>query len=411
MPATMRHRTAFCLTALLFSIAFLTSSRGFAGPNDARPPKPQRAVRIIVHAKDVPPAKHRVEVIGLSNMRLQKLRTDKRSDEEWQKLLRVTVAPGMNRKTADLPAMLGDYSLVKDRLVFTPRFPFRPGVSYRAVFAGGGTKDDAVVHLFSLPRPKPKRTPKVTQVFPTASVLPENLLKFYVHFSVPMSRGEAYRRISLLDGKGRKIPNPFLELGEELWDPSGRRFTLFFDPGRIKRGLKPREDVGPALEQGKSYTLVIDRRWTTASGHSLKATFRKPFRVGPPDEKQPDHKRWKLRPPAAGTRKPLTVQFPESLDHAMLNRVLTVHEAKSSRTATGGLGRSGTITVDRNERRWRFTPKSNWPAGNYVLRIATSLEDLAGNSIGRPFEVDLKSKRPRKPSAKTVELPFRVSAK
>ena len=34
---------------------------------------------------------------------------------------------------------------------------------------------------------------------------------------------------------------------------------MFFDPGRIKRGLKPREQFGPALQEGKSYVLVIDR--------------------------------------------------------------------------------------------------------------------------------------------------------
>ena len=88
---------------------------------------------------------------------------------------------------------------------------------------------------------------------------------------------------------------PFLELDEELWSPDGTRFTLLFDPGRVKRGLKPREELGPVLEAGKSYSLVIDRDWLDASGNSLKAGFRKTFRVGPPDETSPDPKTWTVR--------------------------------------------------------------------------------------------------------------------
>ncbi len=56
--------------------------------------------------------------------------------------------------------------------------------------------------------------------------------------------------MTLLNEKGRKLDVPFLEVGEELWDPTGTRLTLLLDPGRIKRGLKPREDLGPILEAG-----------------------------------------------------------------------------------------------------------------------------------------------------------------
>ena len=35
----------------------------------------------------------------------------------------------------------------------------------------------------------------VEHVYPSTDQLPENQLKFYLHFSAPMSRGEAYSRI------------------------------------------------------------------------------------------------------------------------------------------------------------------------------------------------------------------------
>jgi hypothetical protein len=78
----------------------------------------------------------------------------------------------------------------------------------------------------------------------------------------------------LIDQAGAKVDVPFLELGEELWDPSGRRFTLFFDPGRIKRGLLSQQELGIALHEGKRYTLVIDKGWKDADGRTLVADFR-----------------------------------------------------------------------------------------------------------------------------------------
>src|SRR5262249_48641390 len=159
------------------------------------------------------------------------------------------------------------------------------------------------------------------------SKLPENQLKFYLHFSAPMSRGDVYRHIKLLNAAGKPVELPFLELVDELWDRDAKRLTLLFDPGRIKRGLKPREDLGPVLEEGKSSTLAIDRGWPDAEGNPLKDSFRKPFKVTAREDRRPDPKTWKIEPPPAGTAKPLTVRFPRPMDHALLNRVLWVTDA------------------------------------------------------------------------------------
>ena len=47
-----------------------------------------------------------------------------------------------------------------------------------------------------------------------------------------------------------------------------------------------------------------------------------------------------------------------------------------------------TIRVEEAETRWVFTPRTPWEAGLYQLVAAETLEDVAGNRIGRPFEVD-----------------------
>jgi len=216
-----------------------------------------------------------------------------------------------------------------------------------------------------------------------------------------MSRGDSYSHIKLLNSSGKEIDLPFLELDQEMWDPDGKRFTLFFDPGRIKRGLKPREEVGPSLEEGKSYMLRIDPTWLDAEGNSLKELYRKSFRVGSPDDHPPDPKSWKIESPRAGTNGPLVVRFPKPMDHALLSRMIWVIDARQTRVA-------GELSIANKETQWKFTPASSWKAGQFNLVVDAALEDLAGNSIGRPFEVDVFHPIQAATKAKTIEIPFEV---
>jgi hypothetical protein len=307
---------------------------------------------------------------------------------------------------AEPPPLLGTYRVdaAHGRLVFRSRFPAEPGVSYRAVYRPPSPVGEPLVSTFLVKDQTRTGVPtSVVRVAPSADILPENLLRFYVEFSAPMSRGEAYENVRLLDERGTPLELPFLELGEELWDPRGVRFTLLFDPGRIKTGLKPREELGPVLEAGKRYVLVIGRGWRDASGRRLAAEYRKPFRVGPPDTTPPDPSAWVVDPPGAGTRAPVTVRFPEPLDRAMLGRVLAVEAGQGRPVA-------GTVEVGRNETAWAFAPDEPWRLGDYHLRVDRALEDRAGNSVGRPFEVDVFRQVERTVSNGSVVVPFTVKA-
>ena len=117
--------------------------------------------------------------------------------------------------------------------------------------AGQLAVDDAPDRRILATEKPVQATTRVAAVYPSRDFLPENLLHFYIHFSAPMSRGEAYQRIKLIDSTGKPVDAPFLELDEELWSPDGTRFTLIFDPGRIKRGLRPREEVGTGAGVGQ----------------------------------------------------------------------------------------------------------------------------------------------------------------
>jgi hypothetical protein len=70
---------------------------------------------------------------------------------------------------------------------------------------------------------------------------------------------------------------------------------------------------------------------------------------------------------------------------------------------------SGEIAVSENETRWQFTPEERWRAGDYRLVIDSALEDLAGNSIRRPFEVDMARPVESEEVIETVSVPFRVT--
>jgi hypothetical protein len=352
------------------------------------------SIRWVPDPKDA--AKVAVEVDGLSSSRLAQLRRAQWASEQWQKLLSVSVDQDDFTSQLFLPPMLGSYRVTEKALRFDPQFPLQPGLRYRAVFRPG---QFSLTSTFALPVTQRPATTVVTRIFPSADVLPENLLKFYVHFSAPMSRGQIYDHIQLRETSGRPVELPFLQIDEELWNANMTRLTLFIDPGRIKRGVLPLEEVGPALETGKKYDLIIDRAWKDAEDNPLNATFRKSFAVGPADRQPVDQTRWKLEAPKSQSRDPLTVSFPEPMDHALALRLISVV------TSSGEAVRGQKLLRD-HEQRWVFTPEIPWGRGDYALAIHTHIEDLAGNNIGKPFEVDLFEGDQRRPTNSIVRVPF-----
>lgn len=315
-------------------------------------------------------------VTGLSKLDLlQKL-----SSDELQKTL--TIRVHQQGDINHLPPLLGTCSVTDSELRFSSRFPLSPAVRYRVELASNLIESsyELPAIVFSSRERKLLPASTVSVVYPTADILPENLLKFYIHFSAPMSRGEAYQRIHLMHGVN-EVEAPFLELGEELWDQEQKRFTLFVHPGRIKRGLKPREDSGTPMTEGKEYSLRIDTEWLGADKQPLAAAFEKKFRVVGPDQQQPDPKKWKVVAPKANTKLPVTITFDEPLDHAMLNRVVRVRDTSKALIA-------GDISVKARETVWSFEPIEPWKPGAYSIRIASNIEDLVGNSLARPFETN-----------------------
>jgi hypothetical protein len=303
----------------------------------------------------------------------------------------VRLAAGDSR----LPAIAGRIVSAGDTLRFVPAYPLVRGEAYRVRLNGLGVVVDTTIAIAKTPRGSGAI---VTAVYPSVDVLPMNQLKLYVHFSAPMRTGEAAAHARIVDETdGREVSDAFYSSESELWNPSQTRLTLLFDPGRIKRGLRPHEELGLPLRAGHRYRLVIDEGWRDANGDSLHRGYTKRFAVVVPDRDAPRVARWTITTPRAQSRDTLVVSFGEPMDEALLERLLAVRDAAGAEIA----GRS---FIGVRETRWLFVPDIPWRPGAYALDVGTDLEDLAGNNLRRLFDTDLRDR-----SAAALETRDRVS--
>jgi hypothetical protein len=331
-----------------------------------------------------------VEVWGLPPSLRNALARVSPQDERWSAALAVHASPGEEQ----VPPLAGRYGIAaRGCLRFTPKFAPDGPLSYRirldpaalARLAGSRPSRDTVRQWsFALPaRPAPVSSTTVAGIYPSSPVVPANQLRWYVEFSAPMREGDAAGNVHLLDSRGREVDGSFLTVQQELWDPDRTRITLFFDMGRVKRAIRTRVESGPVLRPGRSYTLTIDSSWRDARGAPLVKGVTHQFRAGPEDHTPVRPERWTLRPPAIGSRGPVTLDFGEPLDHALASRLIAV-------TGPEGTSLPGDTELLNGDRQWRFTPDSPWLAGHYRLRIHPALEDLAGNRVGHVFDADLQ---------------------
>ncbi len=293
---------------------------------------------------------------------------------------------------ADLTPLAGTTEATPDGLRFTPRFPPSPGTKYRLIF-------DTFTAEFTVTKVPPVKPTEVTAIHPTADKVPENLLRVYLQFSAPMARGDVYKFVKLVGSDGTEVKDAFLEIGEELWSADGKRLTLLFDPGRVKRGLKPREVAGPILETGKKFEVVVSKDWPDADGFPLTEEKRWKFSATDPDDTPIDPAKWKLTPPER--KGALHVVFDKPLDHALVNRMVWVELDGKRLDLPMGVPDNAT---------WADIGGGNsvWTPGKYKLVIDTRLEDVCGNRVGRAFEVDVLKPVTQKVETKTVEREFEV---
>ncbi|HEU5291166.1 MAG TPA: Ig-like domain-containing protein [Cyclobacteriaceae bacterium] len=311
------------------------------------------------------------------------------ADDQWKDILRIYTDEAFARRINQPVA--GTYTRYGDSLSFKPNFPFAQGESYHAIFG-------KLELSFSIPLKR--STPTVTEeVHPQASTLPENMLRLYISFSQPMMPGEAYDHIKLLTENGTPIDKAFLVIDQELWDAERKRFTLLFDPGRVKRGIRSNVELGSPLQSGQTYHLVIDSAWRDANGNPLSSSYTKTFSVSSAERTRLDTNRWKVIAPDAGTHDDLIIKFDRPIDYALALKCISISAAQAGKI------KGKAILI--NSKCWRFTPDQPWAEDQFYIEIHPQLEDVAGNNFNNPFDIDL-SKESRQNSSETLKLPFSV---
>ena len=308
----------------------------------------------------------------------------------------VQIRPETSVNLEDPPPMAGDLLRDGGDMYFVPRFGFVGGTTY--VVSVDGTTRSAVAP----PRQPARPTAHVVDIYPSARVVPRNLLRLYVRFSTPMRDGQVAGHVKLVGGGGATMVGALFSVEYELWDREGRRLTLLLDPARIKRGLVPHEEAGYPLEVGAEFEVVVDQGFLDASGAPMTAATVRGYEVGGDERRRVDPTGWKVSVPSGRSHQPLEVGFDRPLDHELLGACLRV---------LGPDGRSvdGTVSVAGGELSWSLTPSRPWDLGPHRLCVDPILEDLAGNSLSRVFDRDLTSRdddpRPRAAAA----VPFVIA--
>ena len=331
-----------------------------------------------------PRAPHAVlDLTGLGRDERGALTTQPPDTLAWEALLRVTVEV-TNPQATPPPPVAGRYSVTDQGVRFTPAFPLQPGRRYHVHVDLGRVRREGPRTLdttIGLPgSPAPAAQARVVGISPAADTLPENLLRLYVWFSAPMARESGLPHITLIDERTGEVKDAFLPVDGGFWNHDFTRYTLFFDPGRVKAGIGIHEQMGRPLVAGHRYRLVIAPTWRDAHGAPLVEGFEHRFRAVEAETRPLDIGTWAITPPAAGTRDPLVVHFPAPLDHALALRTIGVERAP-------GTPLDGDVSIDAVDTEWRFVPRDPWPVGRYTLVALDALEDPAGNRLGRAFEV------------------------
>jgi hypothetical protein len=369
-----------CLCALL-----LQSRSQFAADMDS-------ALRV---RSTVDPA--RIEVIAAIPAKgLEQIPHGKLAQEQGERWLRFSLLDKENPK-AETP-IFGTYERRDGGLFFTPRYPLARGQRYRAIWEPVKGEITSVEYAVPL---RPHTPPAVVEkIFPSAPVLPANQLKFYIHFSKPMRETSAiFEQIHLLDEDGKEVDDPWRRT--ELWTADGRRLTLWVHPGRVKRGVNLREEIGTVMQPNREYRLVIGAEVLDAEGQPLGKTSTKKFRTTDEQRSRISIEQWKIQAPTVDTEQVLFLEFPRPLDRALLERYVTVLDAKGKTVP-------GRIVVGPEERSWSFHPNQGWKATDYRIVVNERLEDLAGNTPLRVFDVDLTEPAPDSPK---LTLNFRPKSK
>jgi len=296
--------------------------------------------------------------------------------------------------------MAGHYKEDAGVVKFVPIFEFVEGQNYVVRVKQSVSEDNQAPTLteFNIPSNAAVTPTQVTKLYPSATSLPENVLRFYIHFSKPMKPHVAFDYIKLVNASGTIDDAAFMKFKQELWSEDRKRLTLLMDPGRIKRNVSTNLRLGPALRKGQRYRLVIEAGWPAANAEQALKQFTKHFQVSDPLRQLPDVNQWVITAPTIGTSSALSIKFDRPFDYQLLQKDINV-------VSETGFDIPGEISIEDNETTWRFQPNDNWAYKRIKIVIDSELEDVAGNNFRDLLDHSITTETKNiKSSSITVEL-------
>lgn len=270
----------------------------------------------------------------------------------------------------------GRYSIEENTLTFIPAFSFIEGQRYTVATFDLKEVDTykSSLNEFSIERSLDSVHPEIVSIYPSGKNIPENTLRFYIHFSTPMKPHVSNQYIKLVDSSGKADTEAFMSFKQELWSEDRKRLTLLMDPGRIKRGVAQNLTLGPALQESRDYSIVVEEGWPTANNATLMSRHENDFTVSAALRTLPHINQWTITSPKNQSLEPLIIKFDRPFDNELLRNSISVLGNK-------GLPISGVITIEDHETTWRFIPADVWNSSEINIVVDTELEDVAGNNL------------------------------
>lgn len=263
-----------------------------------------------------------------------------------------------------------------DTIQFTPIVPFDWNQKYTLVHRGQ-------IEHYTLPVPEDYVSMSVTNIYPSAPIVPKNILKWYIRFSRPVNTIQLYDHLKFVNASGDTLSSAILPLVNTLISEDETLVTVWITPGRQKRGLIPNKQFGPVFKENAKYTLLVSKNIKDRNGVPIKDGFIHSFRTKNEDRIKPSIDVWNIELPVINTISNLTIYSNESLDYSSKQGIRIMSQ--------NDLEIKGSWQFQQQETILSFTPKTAWQKGMYRIICYPRLEDLAGNNLDRLFDTPTDS--------------------
>ncbi|MDH7445543.1 Ig-like domain-containing protein [Aquimarina sp. 2201CG14-23] len=282
---------------------------------------------------------------------------------------------------SDATPILGKVVEKQEYIQFVPMVPFVLDQKYTLVY-------DNIIDYYTIPIPPNYLYPQIKEIYPSASTLPSNLLKWYVRFSKPISDIHVYDHIKFLNASGDTISRAALPLENALVSDDSTLLTIWIEPGRQKRGLKPNKKLGAVFVVGETYTLLVSKRIKDTKGVSMQENYSHSFLITSSDRLSPNVKDWKIKAPVMNSVVDLEIQCNEAMDYgSTIDRIKIFN--------SDHIEIQGIWACRDKETLLAFTPIDPWKKDHYQILFDPSIEDLAGNNLERLFDSNINNSLPK----------------